>query len=214
MQMQTNFIEEILPGIELDSNGNSIQEICSGALSEKDIINLSGGIPPKEITSMTLDIEYETPGVFNVLIFTNLYYVSRTINFNQKVIFNSSMRVEKQQQGLGRNLLINQIISARSFGFTLLNANAAGNPMNGFYTWGRLGYTMTFSYKERFDELSRINNRKEKSLFELLKTEEGRNFWINNGFTWNGVFFVKEGSENIYLLKDYLKEKDITIPSL
>ncbi|MCW3108046.1 MAG: hypothetical protein JWQ09_2552 [Segetibacter sp.] len=216
MEIKTNFIEEIFHHIKLDSNGHSIDEISSGSSTEKDFINLCGGIPSNQITYLTLDIQCDKSGVFEVFIFTDFYYVSRTLDFNQKITFNSSLRVneDQQKQGLGRNLLINQIISARSFKFNLLNANAAGNTMNGFYTWGRLGYTMAFSYREKFNELLRKNNMEERSLFELLKTKEGQKFWMKNGFTWNGIFFLGKGSENIRLLKDYLNEKGMSIPSL
>lgn len=167
MEIQTNFIEELFDRVKIDSNGHSIEEIYSASLTDKDIIDLCGGIPSNQITSITIEIQCNKSGIFDVLIFSDFYYVSRILNFNEKVIYNSSLTVyeDYRGQGLGRNLLVNQIISARNFGFNLLNANASAGRMNGFYTWGRLGYTMSHSYREKFSELLRLNNRKQESLY-------------------------------------------------
>lgn len=216
MVEQTNFIEEIFHSIDIISNVNAIEEISSASLSKRDIINLCGGIPSKNVIYLTLDVQSSATHVLDVNISTNLYDIDRTINFNSKVIFNNFMRVQEQRTGTGRNLLINQVIAAKNKGVTLLNTNATAKPneYNGYITWGKLGYTMSFTSKEQFRKLLKDYNKNELTLFDLLKTKEGYDFWEEYGFSWNGNFFLSDGSENIRLLKEYLKSKNINVQSL
>lgn len=97
----------------------------------------------------------------------------------------------------------------------LLHTNAVKQvDYNGYITWGKLGYTMLITPREQFEKLLREHNRTEETLFELLKTKEGYEFWKRNGFSWSGIFFLTEGSENITLLKEYLKTRNINVPLL
>lgn len=53
--------------------------------------------------------------------------------------------------------------------------------------------------------------REERTLSELIQTEEGRAIWREAGFTWIGDFFLHDQSNCIKNLVSYLARKDIDI---
>lgn len=104
-----------------------------------------------------------------------------------------------------------QLLTARQFGFDTIKLHAmggdTGNDWNGFYTWGRFGFTMEDADQISFEMFMQDQGREESTLAELLSTDEGRSFWMQNGFSWAGKFNIKPQSENSNLFNDYLIEK-------
>jgi hypothetical protein len=51
------------------------------------------------------------------------------------------------------------------------------------------------------------------NLNDLLKTEDGKSFWLAYGFSWSAEFHLQDTSKSIAYLKQYLKEtgKDFEI---
>src|SRR3954452_19543616 len=72
---------------------------------------------------------------------------------------------------------------------------AKANGLNGYYTWARVGYSMEEPDHENFLELMEMYRRKETSIIELMETQDGRDFWLANGFWWEGYFDLSDGSE-------------------
>lgn len=101
-------------------------------------------------------------------------------------------------KGKGTNVFNNQIKQFKKIGFESVYTIAAqGKNMNGYYTWARAGYDINVDNdkgkidKMQFDMLMIEKNRKEKSLPELMSTEEGRKFWKENGFEFFGIYKIK-----------------------
>ena len=90
-------------------------------------------------------------------------------------------------------LLIN-----KELGFDkIITVAAKTDTMNGYYTWAKLGYEINTKSElgtvdqVMFDNLMKDNKRKEKTLQELISTNEGAIFWKENGFSFNGVLNLK-----------------------
>jgi hypothetical protein len=69
-----------------------------------------------------------------------------------------------------------------------------------------------FTDQESFLELMEMYKRKEVSIIELMKTQDGRDFWLTNGFWWEGYFDLTDGSENMMAFQNYLAEAGIDVP--
>ncbi len=81
-----------------------------------------------------------------------------------------------------------------------------------YYTWARLGYSIDGPQdQEDFEQLISDYGRNEKSMIELMQTNEGREFWRNNGFWWQGVFDLSPDSENIEALNNYFTQAGINL---
>lgn len=146
---------------------------------------------------------------------TKLYEVERVFNFTDRIISNTHMYVFDQQKQIGTKLFYNQVVAARKHGFVEIQTTAmgkeCGDNWTGFYAWGRLGYQMILGDDEKFLRLMVENGRVETNLWALLSTEDGKDFWLRNGFTWMGQFLLKDDSPTMQQLCLYLQEKKILL---
>jgi len=185
--------------------------IGSFNLSIHDLINLAGGIPSDKIRELHVKVICHSEDVIDIYITTSLYEVVRVLNFGMHFISNTHMYVYDQQHTIGTKLFCNQVVAAREKGFKVIYTTAMGKEdgdnWTGYYTWGRLGYQMILGDDERFIRLMEGSNRHEQGIWELLSSEEGRVFWLENGFTWMGQFLLHDGSSTLEQLRNYLKEK-------
>jgi hypothetical protein len=135
--------------------------------------------------------------------------VSRLIDFERAEIVNQLMQVHRKQTGLGTKLLTKQVNVAVATGFIRLSLFAAGNrdkldKLNGYVTFAKLGFTMINEEVGKFRSLMNAFGRPEHTVNELVATEEGFEWWIQNGYSWSGEFDLREGSINRKLLNAYL----------
>ncbi|NSL90383.1 hypothetical protein ECE50_026410 [Chitinophaga sp. Mgbs1] len=179
----------------------------------KELIDLCGGIQPGT-TGFRMEIHTSSEAdVIHARIFSDSYDLVRSIDFESKVIFNYFMYVRNQKMGIGTNLLITQVKAARKHCFTKFKtiASAADEEDNiskaGYYCWGRLGYVMRADEEYDFNNWLQRWNRHEKTLFELLSSDDGREVWRRYGYTWNGVFLLDDNTESMNNLKKYLESK-------
>lgn len=135
-----------------------------------------------------------------------------------KVIRNSEffMKPDKQGKGLGLKIFTDQIENARKEGVSYIACHAAkdnpkdpDNPHIGYYTWPRMGYDMDLSDLEPEEEKTiKKKYPKAKSILDVMKTSEGRDWWKKNGFDLPKMKFdLTSGSRSLQILEDYQQEK-------
>ena len=54
----------------------------------------------------------------------------------------------------------------------------------------------------------KAKGRTEKSLIELLSSKDGLDFWIAEGFSWQGIFDLIPNSESYRILREYMERKN------
>ncbi len=183
----------------------------------KELIDLCGGIQPGTTGLRVEILSSHEADIIHVKIFTDSYDLVRSIDFGYKTILNRHMHVYQQKKGIATNLLITQIKTAKKHLFRKLNAVASAPDeyedvkWAGYYCWGRLGYVMVAADSSDFNLWMKSRNRKEKTLEELLATEEGREFWRINGYSWTGEFYLDDNGESLRILGAYLKSKEKSI---
>lgn len=210
-QTQTNYIDSQV--IEYQVSTEVKDELKGRNLTLINTLNLSGGIPTESIRKIIHEVKFiPTVSAFAASTLSQEHKVERKVFVQEKTVINLSMKVSSTNRGIGTNLLINQIKEARKLGFRFLKVSAAkGKHLNGYYTWARLGYSMEKPDYEDFIDLMKSFSRKERSIGELMTTKEGRDFWEQNGFWWEGEFDLKDNSDNMTTLMNYLTSKGINV---
>lgn len=178
-------------------------------LSEESAINLAGDSLCDKDT-LAVNISHSERFQLEIQCDSDLFFVQRRINFQEKTIINYFMKVYDGRNRTGTKIFLKEVIEARKSGFKKFEVSAAkSDDFNGYYTWARLGYSIAPWDEPEFFELMNNHNRTETSLPELMSTEDGRNFWKKNGFWFQGEFDLADKSPNIIAFKDYLDEKGI-----
>ena len=218
MAIQTNFIEEVSDQIAFTIR-DSHQVMAQNKLTPQEVVNLCGGIPLLDISSISVCISSEYQAALSVQVETDQYEVSRIIDFDLLRIDNQIMVVEEEAQGkhIGTHLFINQIRAARARQLEKLHTIAMapslydeeGMDWSGYYFWAELGFQN--SEPELYTQWALENNRPEPTLSECMQTEAGRQAWRNTGFSWIGDFFLAQDHLCTYYLKRHLKRKRIEV---
>lgn len=146
--------------------------------------------------------------------------VSRFIGFDadgKRFIKNEIIEIKEKYQGegLGSEIFGNQVENAVDEGFDYITTHAAGeagSSMNGYYTWPRFGYNQSVkSIKKHNPKLAKRIASKfpdAKSVRDIMKTSEGRNWWkANGGDLHDARFDLGENSWSRYILASYLNER-------
>lgn len=147
-------------------------------------------------------------------VLTDDCYVTRT--FNKKEVhmdeFLLNPDVDKSK-GIGTQIFNNQIKNFKEKGFKTVKTTAAkSNIYNGYYTWARLGYNINNPVEKKYfkrlmEDSEDKDFKKIESLSELMSTEKGRKFWKENGFQFDGTFDLSDDSESMFILNEYIKDK-------
>ena len=213
MPVETNYITSITCTIEYSiQDGHGVLERYS--LTPPDLVELCGGVPSRDVLFVCVDMVSSTDMSMTVSVATDLYQVFRTVNFSLKRISNDKMRVYWKGRHLGTSLFLNQVRFARKLGFRKLSTTALEwdgyERWDGFYRWARLGYQMTDRNDlEDFEDLMRYFPRAVANLNELVLSDDGFEFWKNQGFTWTGEFLLADDSVSMKYLRCYLILKKI-----
>jgi hypothetical protein len=152
-------------------------------------------------------------------------YDAKRVIFRDHV-HNQTFEVKQgaQGHGLGTKVFAQQVASAAAAGMKYIDCEAGGwgerwlalhdrknvEGLNGFYTWPRLGYDAAID-TEKLDGLQKRELAeqfpKAKRVSDLMKTQEGRDWWKANGCDTLMKFDLKAGSLSRRVLEAYLKEK-------
>lgn len=184
--------------------------------SDDDLLKLTGifgVVKPEEFyNSGSADISGLYPNIQLNVNYGSLT-IWRTLHIKSKTIKNEYMMNQGVRQiGVGFNVLRYQISSAKAAGIENLVCDACGDYgkldyFSGYIVWGKLGFEMDKQSKKKFDELIRIHNRDEDTLFELLETREGTLFWTENGSDWRGIFNLSPDSQSMTNFRNYTNRK-------
>jgi len=142
----------------------------------------------------------------------HLAEVERVFRVKTKEINNRSIKVYSPDKGTGTQIYKRQIDTAIQEGFKKILVWASGgkleNPANnGNITLAKFGFTLDKLSQKLVGNLLTQHKRHEKTLFELLSTEEGLNFWKEFGRHWVGEFDLTEGSINRKIWEEYYNNK-------
>lgn len=116
------------------------------------------------------------------------------------------LRPEHQGKGIGTSVLSGQVTNLRAAGFDRMELRAMrGKNMNGYYTWARLGYDADLPV--RFIPDRPPNLQSATRISDLMRTQEGRNWWKENGATTNMSFDLDENSQSSRVLDAYTEAR-------
>jgi hypothetical protein len=82
-----------------------------------------------------------------------------------------------------------------------------GIPMNGYYTWARLGYDAPLY--DDFKKKLPPNLKGAQTVQDLMATKEGRDHWKNKGYMTSMTFDLGPGSKSLDTLNRYRAEKNL-----
>ncbi|MBS1665518.1 MAG: hypothetical protein JST68_31040 [Bacteroidetes bacterium] len=210
MPIQTNYIDELVHTINFEIN-DAAPVLAQYHLSPYDIVNLCGGIPAPYITSIRVIMHATYNSALSVQISSDQYEVVRNIDFQIGRIDNNHMVVVHPGEGLGTNLFLTQVKTARRFRFKKLHMTAlipdGERNWTGYYFWAELGYENTDI--EEFHAWAAEMGREELTLSELVQSESGRRLWRQSGFIWIGNFYLNDDHACTGYLRQHLKRKGI-----
>lgn len=112
---------------------------------------------------------------------------------------------EHRGGGLGTRIFASEVEAAARAGFDHIETTAGrSESMNGYYTWPRLGYDAEIDSYDLPDSLSSA-----QYVSDLMRTQEGRDWWRENGYQTEMRFDLSNGSLSRAVLDAYLKEKGL-----
>jgi hypothetical protein len=210
---KTNFLNNIRD-VKFNVSYQAEDFLISIYSNEIETLNIAGGIPENGTNDILHSADYLNNT--NSLFFSSeseLFVIEREVFWDDKFIDNKFLIVFSTGKKLGTFIFLNEVIQARKLGISCLKVSAAKSErFNGYYTWARLGYTIDSPEDQAdFEKLLRSYGRSENSMINLMQTSDGRNFWRNNGFWWQGIFDLSPNSENIQAFNNYLAETGIDL---
>lgn len=195
----------------------TLQSIFGRKVEPEEIASMIGALDDAKVVTRPGEEE----GQVRVSVEHPKYHARRVIfkdEDGKAVIENKNFQVKEEDQnsGIGAKVFASQVENAAKSGVDRLETHAAGSPgseMNGYYTWPRFGYNQKFGeidskwYKDKEKTISE-KFPEAKSVSDVMRTQEGRDWWKANGFDLpNAKFDLKDGSLSRKVLKMYLEEK-------
>jgi hypothetical protein len=110
-----------------------------------------------------------------------------------------------------------QVQALSKLGVDRIETNAAGSKhdtsYNGYYTWARFGYNAHFDASEygfsRGEMPASVRNA--RTLHGVMRTQEGRDWWRENGGGFGGVFNLHPGSTSMRVWNKYKRERGLKL---
>ena len=195
------------PGVSILYTGWSKEaDVREAGFHPEEVAALAGAIP-----GSLMKITEVRDGKVYVSIQHDKYSCRREISTS--IIKNVVLLVWEPGQGLGLSIFSQQVDSAVKMGFSKIQTSPTrGRNYNGYYTWPRLGYDAdisqgTFIFNEKVMKEAQLKGYKKVS--DFFKTEEGRQFWKDNGDGgFPAIFDLTEGSQSRRVLDAYRSEKE------
>lgn len=191
------------------SGTNNFPQFSTG-----DVLSFTG--VPKDFGGQ-ISVSYTQNGAY-VQISGEGVQMDRRINLQDKSVYNEYFRVDRSSRHYGRGAEIfnSQIQTLRNAGFNEVTVTAGGSygsSMNGYYTWARFGYeptnnpTMGVSQFNDHLQSKGITNSNVSKFTDIMKTDEGRDWWTLNGRQWSGTFKLQGDGYSINTLNSYMQER-------
>lgn len=112
-------------------------------------------------------------------------------------------------KGIGTRIAAYMIEAAQAAGFKAIEMMAWGPPRyNGHYTWPRLGWDGEFSEEHR-KTLSQKGFSGVCSVSQIMKTAEGRKWWLANGWNMELSFDLDDKGDSMRVLRSYLNSEGV-----
>lgn len=201
---------------ELNEVNDTFSDFFGRKVRNRQVAMLTGGAHIRN-TEVTTDGEQ-----LNISVTSKSILAERKIHRDENgdLVLHAELLMYKQGGGAGKGTkaFANMVRNAVALGCTKITCFAAGGggdsgrfAMNGYYTWPRLGYDgdipATLMAKdvwrnapEHIQSATRVS--------DLMKTQEGRDWWKENGMAFDATFDLSEGSQSRKALSRYLKEKE------
>jgi hypothetical protein len=121
---------------------------------------------------------------------------------------------------LGARSICMEIQQAKELGFfSKIQTHAVGNwgafhgkePLRGYYIWPMMGFDARLPLSLLAHPAFPPTLRHCQTLLELLKSEAGEVFWLENGDSLLVEFDLKDGSESWIRLSHYMKQRNIEV---
>lgn len=194
-------------------------------LTEKEIVNLAGGIPTKDFSRYEITISYRKQQVIRISVSTDFGVFECTLDFRYLIIENDLADIVPERQGehIGTAMALNQLIAARQRYFVQMRLTAEGgidrdrtedlSEWKGYYFWGKFGYQMKSIYAAEFQRWLKLHAPTciGQKLGEFLLLKANRKIWLDKGFPWDGYFDLADGSISMKYLQDSLRNVGINI---
>lgn len=183
----------------------------NSGITVADLARIAGALPGSRVIIQPMSMS------INVAIHHPEYDAHRTIYHN--IVYNDDFYAKKTGTGIGTRVLNRQVQEAAEAGLEEIHCTAAGKKgreENGYYTWPRLGYDGDIPERvmdklvlqkdspyhgKKFEEVPR-------NVSGLMRTREGREWWRDNGHTFQAKFDLSEGSLSRRILDEYVEAKE------
>ena len=192
--------------------------------TKNQIIGLSGCYGFRETFE---DACYTISGAYpsiNITIDYPPIFLDRTVNIEKGTIKNNLFVSDVMGTGIGLNVFKSQLDLAIRAGLKKITANAIApldeeDKASGYIVWAKLGFMMDKRSQMKFDELMKKHDRHEKIVQDMYLNVEmdkrnlkegrvsGSEFWKTEGFRFDGIFFLEDGSDSLKYFDKYCKSK-------
>lgn len=200
-----------------EATEDRLEKLFGHRVSMEEAAKLAGALHPGDVK-----IEEGGQGGTSVSVYVRTadYTMTRTFErYRGKLVCHNDhfalLRQEDKGSGLGTQILTQQVQVLSEKGFDRIETYAAGEGTkytggkssyyNGYYTWPRLGYDAPIPKMQR-DKLP-ANLASAKRLSDLMRTEQGRAWWKENGKGLSMKFDLKAESKSRQVLEAYGQEK-------
>jgi hypothetical protein len=201
---------------------NSVHyEICGKTFSRLQLLMFAGvhGIHRTLQPSERIILEVTDIGEGAVLdIFSPKIAALQVVIYpSQRLVRNHLLINFKQKSGAAFNWVQKQTQYTQNKNYERLEANATREddfrytniftgkecicPLIGYLVWMKFGYVMTVTEREFFESFLKQNKKNSQSILNLINADE--KLWQEKGYSWNGFFNLKPGSESYTILKEY-----------
>jgi hypothetical protein len=183
--------------------------IIKGSVSNKQAIEKIklSGVPE----GFDGDVVVSTHGKFTfVSIENDDLSMSRSFYKGSDAVENIGLTVKNKSKYNGTEILKKQVDSLKGTKYKSIETVAdKRDNVNGYYTWLRLGYKPDADTNRKYTEKANdALGTNISSITELMYSQEGRDWWKNNGGAFNGVFDLTENSYSMETLDEYVKNKN------
>lgn len=134
----------------------------------------------------------------------------RTFVLHEKIIENDRIDIIEQKAGTAIKIFARQVEEARNAGYKEIVCIAARDQnLVGYYVWARAGFILKPDGQE--DMNNHLKSMKfpgtETAPHMIVLNPDYREWWKENGISWEGAFDLSENSESLQILEKYIKEK-------